>query len=94
MAVVTALIKHKIPAPTLCLSEITGEDICSPLIDTERYLQCSLLAQSGPVHLYALPSAFIRSYLAFRSSAGVGSFGDTGEANVRQTSVAVLLLST
>lgn len=43
------------------------------------------LAHSRPLHHYALPSAFIRSYLAFKSSAGVGPFEATGAANARRT---------
>lgn len=40
-----------------------------------------LLARNGPFHPCALPSAFIRSYLAFKSSTGVGSFGACSAAS-------------
>ncbi len=50
-----------------------------------RHIQRPLLVYSRLIHPYTLPSAFIRSYLAFRSSAGVGPFGDTGAANARRT---------
>ena len=56
-----------------------------PLGGENNNFVLQLLAHSGPFLSYALPSAFIRSYFAFKSSAGVGPFGATGAANARRT---------
>ncbi len=66
-----------------------GHISCNPEgashIFMKKYYKRSAIRSWQPLHCYALPSAFIRSYLAFKSSAGVGPIEATGADSARRT---------